>query len=316
MNKARLAHIILWIALVALVMTHLGLGENGMSLFGTITDNQKLIFLQFRLPKILAAISAGMAISVSGLLMQSYFRNPLAGPFVLGVSSGASLGVAIYLLGASVFPFLAAIGKIGLIGSALLGAMLVMLVVLYSSYRTGNSANLLVIGIMWASLTSALVGILEFFAGATQIKFFLIWSMGSLLNVGLADSIIIWACIVPGLLSALYLAKKLDIILLGRDYAMSMGVNYKQISLFLFLITCVLAGVTTAFVGPIAFLGLAVPHFARAWLQSNTHKKLIYYCCLLGAVFLLSCQLLCEYLLPNSTLPINLITSLIGAPVV
>ena len=322
--SSSLSRYITWLVLPLLVilgvLAHCCSGLYGISLdqllSGDITEQQILILRAFRFPKIIVAILGGSAISIAGLLMQSYFRNPLAGPFVLGISSGASLGVAIFLMGSSLIPWLVHLGKLGLVGSAMLGSAFVLSIVMASAKKISSSSKLLVIGLMWASLTSSIVGVLEFFAGANEVKFFLIWSMGSLLNVSNADIMVLAPSVLLGLAVAVIISKKLDVLLLGKDYALTLGINYKLLSKTVLLITCLLAGVTTAYIGPLAFVGLAIPHFCRNLLKTNLHRQLIINVILMGAAFLLWCQWLSEYLFSGVTLPINIITSIIGAPVV
>ena len=320
LNRSQLHWIVLGILFVVAVVLHFtyksGFSFSDLFTAQGLTSNSKMVLLEFRLPKVFACILSGAAISVSGVLMQSFFRNPLAGPFVLGVSSGASLGVALFLMGSSVIPALAVLGKIGIVGAAFSGSICVLALVMASAKKLLHNANLLIIGLMWASLTSSVVGILEFFAGANDVKFFLIWSMGSVLNISLSDLWVFGPIIIGTLICILFFLRKLDFLLLGPDYAQTMGVNYKRLSNNILIATCLLAGVTTAYVGPLAFFGLAVPHFSRNFLNSNLHRKLIPHSILLGATYLLWIQLISENVLDNITLPINIISSVIGAPVV
>ncbi|WP_223266540.1 FecCD family ABC transporter permease [Luteibaculum oceani] len=282
-----------------------------------ISPQKLLVFKQFRLPKIMAAVLSGSAIATCGVLMQSYFRNALAGPFVLGVSSGASLGVAVFIMGAGAIGLGSTyFSHIGLIGSAMLGSAVVMSIILLAARRIQSSTNLLIVGLMWASFTSAMVSILEYFSGGSEIKYFLVWSMGSLLNVQLEDLKILLPIIAVGLGTALLNAKKLDALLLGKNYAISLGINFQRTSFLILATTCLLAGIITAYVGPLAFVGLAIPHFCRLILNTNVHQKLLRLAIVFGAVFMVWCQWVAENAISDIVLPINVITSLIGAPVV
>ncbi len=322
MNKFN-PHIVLGLFILLFVVgisVHLTQGAMGLSLsdFGALQrgDAKHTVLVDFRLPKILGTLLGGAAISVAGLLMQTFFRNPLAGPFVLGISSGASLGVALYLLGSASFAGLAVMGNLGLIGSAFLGSMAVLGVILFTAKKIQQSSHLLIVGLMWASLTAASVSILEYFAAGDQIKFFLIWNMGSFLSLTLADLAIFAPVLLASLVGTVLIAKTLNVMLLGPAYAKTMGINYHRASTVVLLLTCALTATTTAYVGPLAFVGLAVPHFCKQWLQSRNHSRLIVYCALCGSVFMLWCQLAAEHILPNDVLPINIITSAVGAPLV
>lgn len=275
------------------------------------------IILQFRLPKALTALVAGSALACSGLQMQTLFRNPLAGPFVLGISSGASLGVALVVMAGSAFGGWLWADSQGLILLAASGgaATVLLLVVLVSS-RIRDSMTLLIIGLMFGSLASAVVSILQFFSQAEQIQAYLIWTFGSLSGTTWEELNILLPVTAVGLLLAALVAKPLNALLLGERYAESMGVNLSGTRGWIIVSTSLLAGGITAFCGPIAFIGLAVPHLTRLLVPTADHRKLLPAVMLGGAILLLSCDILAQLPGSEKVLPINAVTSLVGAPVV
>lgn len=285
-------------------------------LTGGISENDAWdkIVLLFRLPKAATAIMAGGALAVSGLMMQSFFRNPLAGPFVLGVSSGASLGVAIFVMAG--FSGALLINSIGIVVAASIGAGLAFSFVLLASIRIKDSATLLIIGLMVGSITGAVVGTLQYFSSAKQLQAFTIWTFGSLSNVGITDLPLFLGFTSAGLVISYLLFKPLNAILLGEEYAQSLGVNVSKLRNGILLSTGLLAGVVTAYCGPIAFVGIAVPHLTRGLFPTSDHKKLIPSVFLMGSLVLLICDIIAQ--LPGSqyVLPINVVTSILGAPVV
>jgi len=286
---------------------------------GSTKESWKVIIINFRLPKAISAILVGSGLSICGLLMQTLFRNPLAGPFVLGISSGASLGVAFLILGTS---FLGGVFTLSTISSwtlpiaASLGAFLVLTAVIIAANRVRNIMSILIIGLMFGSLTSALISVLAYFSEAEQIQQYVFWSFGSLGNLSWTEISVFATIYVFSILSCLSIIKPLNSFLLGENYAKSLGINIKRNRNIILLITSVLAGVITAFSGPIAFIGLAVPHVTKLLFSSSNHKILIPAVALLGGITLLICDAIAQ--LPSSefTLPINAITSLFGAPVV
>ena len=277
------------------------------------------IIVNYRLPKAIAAILVGMGLSISGLLMQTLFRNPLAGPDVLGLSSGASLGVATIVLGAAFVPIgLSSIllSSYGIVLASSLGSFLVLLAVLAVSQRLRDTMAILIVGLMFASLTSAIVGTLTYFSTAEQLQKFTFWSMGNLGNLSWSSIVILSVCIAFGLLLSLVSIKPLNALLLGENYARSLGLNYKRTRLIIIFATSILAGSITAYAGPIAFIGLAVPHIAKLVFQTSNHTILFWSTLLLGAIIMLICDSISQ--LPGSdlTLPINAVTSIFGAPIV
>jgi iron complex transport system permease protein len=286
------------------------------SFIGTeIQSSWDVILWRFRFPKAITAIFVGMGLSVSGLLMQTLFRNPLAGPYVLGLSSGSSLGVAFVIMAGGFLPaFLSS--EYGIVLAAALGSFVVLLAVLLVSQKLRDTMSILIVGLMFASFTSAIVTVLAYFSSAEALQMYTFWAMGSLAHLS-ADAIAILgvSCLI-GLTLALGSIKSLDALLLGEHYAKSMGLNFKKSRLVIILATSILAGSVTAFAGPIAFIGLAVPHLAKLLFQTSNHWILFWSTLLLGAILMLVCDTIAQ--LPGSdyTLPINAITSLVGAPVV
>lgn len=291
------------------------------SLIGGNTSKETwhYIIVNYRLPKAIAAILVGMGLSISGLLMQTLFRNPLAGPYVLGLSSGASLGVAIVILGAALLPpFLATflVSSYGIVLASSLGSFAVLLAVLAVSHRLRDTMAILIVGLMFGSLTSAIVGTLTYFSTAEQLQKFTFWSLGNLGNLSWSSIFILSGCVLIGLTLSLVSVKPLNSLLLGENYAKSLGLNYKKSRLIIIFATSILAGSITAFAGPIAFIGLAVPHIAKLVFQTSNHTILFWSTILFGALIMLICDSISQ--LPGSdiTLPINAVTSIFGAPVV
>lgn len=279
------------------------------------------IVLKFRLPKALTAILAGAALSVSGLMMQTFFHNPLAGPFVLGISSGASLGVALVVLTAGTVggTLLAGIGLIGdlmLAGAAALGAGATMLIVLLVASRVRGSTTLLILGLMMGYLVSALVSLLLYFALPERIQAYINWTFGSFGGVTWDQMPILAGGIGGGLLLAMALTKSLNVLLLGETYARSLGMNVQLVRVALVGGTAVLAGAVTAFCGPIGFIGIAVPHLCRGLFNTSDHRILVPGAILTGAMVALAAALIAEVPGHNIVLPLNAVTALIGAPVV
>ena len=277
------------------------------------------IIIDYRLPKTITGILVGSGLSISGLLMQTLFRNPLAGPFVLGISSGASLGVAVFLLSTSflggMFSFSAFLNW-GLPFASSIGAFMVLLAVIIAANKVRNTMSILIIGLMFGSLASALISVLSYFSDAEQIKQFVFWGFGSLGNLTWSEIIIFLGIFILAILGILISIKPLNSFLLGENYAKSLGINTRKSRNIILIITSLLTGVITAFCGPIAFIGLAVPHITKLVFKTSNHKILIPAVALFGGIILLLCDSIAQ--LPNSefTLPINAITSLFGAPVV
>lgn len=291
-----------------------GLSGNNME-----TKSWNYILWNYRVPKAFTAILVGGGLALSGLLMQTLFRNPLAGPFVLGISSGASLGAALLLMGSSFLSGIFAFGilnDISLVVAASLGSFLVLLVVILVAQRIRDTMALLIIGLMFGSITSAVVSVLAYFTSAENLQRFVFWSFGSVGNLSSHQVSLLAVIVGLGTLMATISIKKLNAYLLGENYAQSLGVSLKKSRLVIIIATGILAGGVTAFAGPIAFVGLAVPHLTRQLFDTMEHKILIPAVFLYGAILMLLCDTIAQ--LPNSAeiLPINAITSLVGAPVV
>ena len=268
-----------------------------------------------RLPKAITAIMAGAALSVSGLIMQTLFRNPLAGPYTLGVSSGASLGVALLtMLGGLLSTFHLPLSTIGLPIAACVGATLVLLLVLAVSRRVTNNVSLLIVGMMFGSIAGALVSLLQNFANPDALKLFIVWTLGSLSSVSWADMQWMVPILLLGALFVLLALKPLNGLMLGEDYARGLGINIRRTRLFIVLATGLLAGGVTAFCGPIAFIGVAVPHIARGIFRTANHRITVPACVLIGACLLLVCDVLCS--LAIYPLPISTVSALFGAPII
>lgn len=314
--------------LIILCLVSLSLGSVNIPLsevFKSITfqkvENQtwQYIILDYRLPKTITAIFVGGGLALSGLLMQTLFRNPLAGPYVLGLSSGASLGVAILILGSGILglnfgDFLSERWLIVLASS--LGSLLVMFGILMTASRIKDTMALLIIGLMFASLTGAVVNILSFFSSANELQKYVFWSLGSLGDLTWNEVSILAICSLISYLIILFILKNLNSLLLGEKYAESLGVNLKRNRFLIILSTSILAGSITAFAGPIAFIGLAVPHLTRQIIKTNNHLVLVPSVLLSGAILMLICDIIAQLPFSELTIPINAVTSIIGAPLV
>lgn len=277
------------------------------------------IILNFRLPKAVTAVAVGAALSISGLLMQTLFRNPLAGPFVLGISSGASLGVALLLLaGVSITGSLVASGLTSwlVVAAASLGSAVVLLLVVVVSLRVRDSMTLLIIGLMFGSLTGAIVSILQFFSTGEEIQVYLFWTFGSLGGLNWDEISVLLIIAGTGVIIAFTMTKSLNALLLSENYARSMGINIKSSRFWIIISTSLLAGSITAFCGPIAFIGIAIPHLTRLLFNTSNHKTLIPAVAMSGIIVMLICDMISQIPGSEHVLPINAITSLLGAPVV
>lgn len=277
------------------------------------------IIINYRLPKALVALLAGMALSVSGLLMQTLFRNPLAGPDVLGLSSGASLGVALVILGSGLLPLSMAsyfLSGYGLVIASVCGTFGVLLLVIGVAQRLRDTMAVLITGIMFGSFTGAIVGVLSFFTTAERLQKYTFWALGSLGNLPWESVSLLAIITLIGLLMGIACIKPLDALLMGERYATSMGINIKQARLLIILATSLLTGCVTAFAGPISFVGLIVPHIARLLFKAGSHRILFFATVLTGGILMLACDILTQLPGTEAVLPINGITSMVGAPVV
>ena len=291
------------------------------SLFGGHASKEtwEYIIVNFRLPKAITAILVGIGLSISGLLMQTLFRNPLAGPYVLGLSSGSSLGVAFVILGAGFLPAIFSqflLSSYGIILASCIGSLMVLLMILIVSQRLRDTMSILIVGLMFSSFTSAIVSVFAYFSSAEQLQKYTFWSMGSIGNLSWQNVSILAVCIFIGLLFSLLSLKSLDALLLGENYAKSVGLNLTKARYIIIFATSILAGSITAFAGPIAFVGLAVPHLSKLLFQTSIHKILFFATLFIGAIIMLICDTVSQMPGFDFTLPINAITSIIGAPVV
>lgn len=279
---------------------------------GKIDEATRAIVIDIRLMKAIVALLVGAALSVSGLQMQTLFRNPLAGPYVLGISSGASLGVAIFILAGPLMSLPADISSLGVAGAAWLGAAAILAVIAAVGHRIKDIMVILILGMMFSSGVSAVVQILQYLSHEDALKSFVIWTMGSLGDVTRNQLWVMLPSVVAGLLIAIVTIKPLNLLLFGEEYAVTMGLNMRRSRRLIFLSTTLLAGTATAFCGPIGFIGLAMPHVTRMLFDDSDHRVLIPATMLTGACILLICDIVSKSL----TLPINSITALLGIPVV
>lgn len=310
---------ILLVALFAIDMMVGAVGISASEVWAAITGGEcdpikAKIIIDVRLMKAVVAILAGAALAVSGLQMQTLFRNPLAGPYVLGVSSGASLGVAIFILGA---PLLGAasspmLSSLGVAGAAWIGSAAVLALVAAVSRRIKDIMVILILGMMISSAVSAIVQILQYMSNEEALKGFVVWTMGSLGDVTTTQLWLVAPAVIAGLTIAVAVIKPMNLMLLGESYARTMGLNIRRTRSLILLSTTLLAGTVTAFCGPVGFIGLAIPHLARIIFQDADHRTLLPASMLTGAVALLLCDIVSKLL----TLPVNTVTALLGIPIV
>jgi iron complex transport system permease protein len=289
------------------------------AIFAHSSSNFETIVLKFRLPKAITALIVGVALSLSGLQMQTVFRNPMAGPDVLGLSSGASLGVAFVLLGFSsnISPgSLSGLGNWILVVASWAGAGAVMMLIMVISTRVKDIMTILILGIMLSSGISAVVTIMQYFSNESMLKAYVLWTMGSLGNLTSSQLKVMLVCITIGVILSLFSSKMLNALLLGENYAGSIGLNVKFARTVIFICTSILAGSVTAFCGPIGFIGIAVPHIVRILFNTSDHKILIPGTILMGGAVMLVSDIISQLPGSESVLPVNAVTSLIGIPVV
>lgn len=283
-------------------------------------DSQVILIInQFRIPKAVTAILAGAALSVAGLQMQTVFRNPLAGPYILGVSSGASLGVALLVLGTGGLlggSIVSVASSWGIVAAAWIGSGLILMLIIMISSKIKEIMTILILGILISSAISSIVNILQYFSNESMLKSFVIWTMGSLGSVTNVQLAVLLPSVIIGIVIAFFSSKFLDAFLLGENYARSMGMNIRFARMMVFLSTAILAGSITAFCGPIGFIGIAVPHIARMALQTARHSLLVPGTILIGALMMLVSDIISQ--LPGSEriLPVNSVTALLGIPIV
>ncbi len=296
------------------------INEAFSTLFNPSNTNSEwyLIIFEFRIPKAITAVLCGIGLSLSGLLMQSVFRNPLAGPYVLGISSGAGLGVALMLMG---LPILGIVGNSIindslLLVSSFIGAAFILSIISFASKKINDITTILIIGIMFSSIAGALINIIQYFSDEVSLKSYIIWSMGSLGGVSKSQIYFLIPITILGTFLSVLIIKPLNALLIGESYAKSMGVNINKVRFIAFFSTTILAGALTAYCGPIAFIGIVTPHIARFIFNTSKHEILIPASILVGIIFMLFSDIVSQLPGCSNTLPINSITSLLGIPII
>jgi iron complex transport system permease protein len=317
---------VLFVAVISLMILDIFFGSVSINASDVIKtffihtgSNIETIILKFRVPKALTALVVGIALSLSGLQMQTVFRNPMAGPYVLGISSGASLGVAFVILGFSSgfsFASLNGLGNWIIVAASWAGAGAVMFLIMIISSRVKDIMTILILGIMLSSGISAIVIIMQYFSTETMLKAYVIWTMGSLGNLTSGQLNVLLISVIAGVILSLFSTKILNALLIGENYARSIGLNVKFARSLIFVCTSILAGSVTAFCGPIGFIGIAVPHIARILFKTSDHKILIPGTILAGGALMLLSDIISQLPGSENVLPVNSVTSLIGIPVV
>lgn len=330
-KREQILHSILFVTLVVAIValaigellvgtTHVPFSDVWAALTGGAVDEGVATIVQrMRLPKVVVAIAAGAALSASGLQMQTLFRNPLAGPYVLGINSGASLGVALFTMAMPMLGVGSAslLMSFGLTGMAWIGSATILLLVMWLSRKIRNINTILIIGMMLGSAISAIVGILQYMGTDESLKAFVVWTMGSLSTVTIEQLYLLVPVVIAGLVLSVVAIKPLNMLLLGESYARTMGLQVMRSRVIIFLSTTLLAGTITAFCGPVGFIGLAMPHLARMTFRTADHRVLMPAAMLWGAVSMLLCSLLCDVVARSGVmLPVNTITSLLGVPII
>jgi iron complex transport system permease protein len=285
----------------------------------TAKRSWRFIILESRLPQAITAMLCGGALAVSGLMLQTAFRNPLAGPSIFGINSGAGLGVALVmlLLGGSISAGSVSIsGFVAILIAAFIGAMAVMAVIFFFSSIVRNNVMLLIIGIMIGYISNSAISLLNFFATDEGVKSYMVWGMGSFGGVSMKTMPVFASITILGLIGALLLIKPLNALMLGDRYAENLGINILRTRNWLLIVTGILTAITTAFCGPVAFIGLAVPHIARLLLTTDNHRVLLPATILCGAVVALICNIICFLPGENGVIPLNAVTPIMGAPVI
>ena len=319
MRKNTYIFIALFLLLLLLALLDVCSGSIWISPLSTLNSQlstlNSQILLHLRLPKMLTAILAGASLSVAGLMMQTLFRNPLAGPYILGVSSGASLGVALVTMVTTILPLAFSLSPHSLIAtSAIIGSMLTMLLVMLFARRIRSNVTLLIVGMMVGNIAGALVNMIQNFANPDSLKLFVVWTLGSLSGVSWEELPTLAIGIAIAAIIVLMLIKPLNGLLLGEDYARGLGIHVERTRWMMVLASCLLAGSVTAFCGPIAFIGVAVPHIARGIFATSNHRLTVPASALIGANILLVCDILCN--LGTYSLPISTMSALFGAPII
>ena len=328
MNKGSVYCLGLGLVVIVLFALNLLLGSVSIPaadvvsiLFGNETSKAswQFIVLESRLPQAITATLCGAALAVSGLMLQTAFRNPLAGPSVFGINSGAGLGVALVMLflgGGLSVGSVSITGFAAILAAAFVGSMTVMAIIFFFSTLVRNSVMLLIIGIMIGYISNSAISLLNFFATDEGVKSYMVWGMGSFGGVSMANMPVFAIVTIAGLFGALLLIKPLNALMLGDRYAENLGVNIMRVRNWLLIVTGVLTAITTAFCGPVAFIGLAVPHIARLLLTTDNHRQLLPATLLCGSVVALVCNLICYLPGESGVIPLNAVTPLIGAPVI
>jgi iron complex transport system permease protein len=319
-RKHSILLLVLLLSLPLVATVHLLVGQIDLSfvdyfdsIFAFDDENTNhLISRELRIPRMTMAIIAGAGLSIAGLLMQTLFNNPLAGPYVLGINSGSSLFVALTLM--TGVPFFTS--DLGMVTNALIGAFIFGLIILFFSTVVRMQISLLLIGLMLGSFTAALVSVIQTASDAQELKIFTLWALGSLQKVELSQLPVILLCFAISLIGALLAVKPLNILVLGETEAQLLGVRIKGVRIFIILVTAIVTGLVTAFCGPIAFVGLAVPNLVRILFKSQNHFVLILASAIVGAMFILICDIGIQLIEPYFIIPINALTSLVGAPFV
>ena len=319
MRKNSYIFIALFLLLLLLALLDVCSGSIWISPLSTLNSQLSILnsqlLLHLRLPKMLTAILAGASLSVAGLMMQTLFRNPLAGPYILGVSSGASLGVALVTMVTTILPLAFSLSPHSFIAtSAIIGSMLTMLLVMLFARRIRSNVTLLIVGMMVGNIAGALVNMIQNFANPDSLKLFVVWTLGSLSGVSWEELPTLAIGIAIAAIIVLMLIKPLNGLLLGEDYARGLGIHVERTRWMMVLASCLLAGSVTAFCGPIAFIGVAVPHIARGIFATSNHRLTVPASALIGANILLVCDILCN--LGTYSLPISTMSALFGAPII
>lgn len=320
LRRTKLIFVILSVLLVIMFLADLMVGSVNISVsevFAALTGGETdamtaKIIIDIRLIKAVVALLAGAALTVSGLQMQTMFRNPLAGPYVLGISAGAGLGVALFILGAPLLGLSSFMLNIGVTGAAWIGSAVVLAVIAFVGNRIKDIMVILILGMMFSSGVGAIVQILQYLSDEEALKTYIIWTMGSFGDVTSSQLLILIPAVLSGLILAVITIKPLNLMLFGEEYAVTMGLNIKRSRSLIFISTTLLAGTVTAFCGPIGFIGLAMPHVTRMLLRNGDHKVLLPASILSGAVIMLACDIISKIFV----LPVNAITALLGIPVV
>ncbi len=331
-QKLQSAQLLILILLgVLLALLDIRLGSVSMSLMDvykvffvpeSANEAYSAIIYKIRIPRTVTAILAGAALSVAGLQMQTLFRNPLAGPSVLGITAGASLGVAAVMLVTGASTTLFSIRQLGLGGSTLIilaaiaGAAAVLVIIMAIALKIRDNVVMLIVGLMVANITIAVVSIWQYFSEPEQIQEYILWTFGSLSGVTNDQLTILAIVVLTGIFLTFLLSKTLNVLLLGEDYAASMGLNTRWAKTSVILVTSLLTGAITGFCGPIGFVGIAVPHLTRSYLNTSDHRLLIPASVLTGAILMLLCDIIAQVPGSATVLPVNAITAIIGSPIV